>query len=559
MLQRQSPLVPWLLLGSALTTAGLLNSCGGGSCSNTPQPTISQPDAARFLEQATFGPTTADIAHVQGVGFDAYLTEQAATPTSGYPGFAYVEHTAPDSCKYDPTAPDSPASLCSRDNYSLFQVQRTFFQNALTGNDQLRQRVAFALSQIFVVSGLEIDEAYGMAAYQNMLLQDAFGNFRDLLQDVTLSPVMGRYLDMANNDKPNPARGTDPNENYARELMQLFSIGVNKLNIDGSVRTDAQGNPLPTYDQDVVEGYAHLFTGWTYAARPGAASQWKNPINYEGQMVAFPDHHDANAKLILNGQTLPAGQTPEQDLSAGLDAIFNHPNVGPFVAKQLIQHLITSNPSPDYVRRVATVFNDNGTGVRGDVQAVVKAILLDAEARAAAPADAAYGHLREPALYITAFLRSMGGTSDGVYLRTQATAMGQNLFNPPSVFNYYAPGYQIPGTSDLGPEFGIQDTTTALARANFLYQLVYGGGAAPDPTVTASIGTTLDLSSLQAAADADSLVEQLNQLLLHGTLSPEAHAIIVQAVNTLAAGDTTNRARMAVYLLASSLQYQVER
>lgn len=544
---------------SVLVTGCLLSSCGGGSGTSAPQPTISTADAARVLEQATFGPTAADIAHVQSVGFDAYLTEQFAASPSDYPGFSYVTHTAPDSCKYDSTAPTSAASLCSRDNYSLFQVQRKFFQNALTGDDQLRQRVAFALSQIFVVSGLEIYEAYGMAAYQNMLLKEATGNFRDLLQDVTLSPVMGRYLDMANNDKPNPARGTEPNENYARELMQLFSIGVNELNVDGSVKTDSQGNPIPTYDQDVVEGYAHLFTGWTYAPRPGAASQWSNPINYEGVMVSFPDHHDANSKLVLGGQVLPAGQTPEQDLSDGLDAIFNHPNVGPFIAKQLIQHLVTSNPSPDYVQRVVTVFNNNGQGVRGDLKAVVKAILLDSEARVASPVDATYGHLREPALYMTSFVRSMGGQSDGVYLRSQANAMGQNLFTAPSVFNYYAPGYRIPATNDLGPEFGIQDATTTLARANFVYQLVYGGGVAPDPTVTASIGTTLDLSSLQTAMDADSLVEQLNQRLLHGTLSLSAHTTIVQPVNALAAGDTTNRVRMAVYLMASSIQYQVER
>jgi uncharacterized protein (DUF1800 family) len=547
---------------AALTLAacgsGSSNSSNGSGTAST-QIVVSQADAARMLDQSSFGATAQDIAHLQSVGFDAYLNEQFATAPAGYSGFAYVTHSAPTTCQNDGTA-TSAASLCARDNYSLFQVQRRFFQNALSGTDQLRQRVAFALSQIFVVSGTEIYEAYGMAAYQNMLLRDAFGNFRDLLNDVTLSPVMGNYLDMVNNDKANPARGTTPNENYARELLQLFSIGVNMLNVDGSVQTDAQGRPIPAYNEDVIEGYAYLFTGWTYPPRPGVTSQWTNPINYEGTMASFASHHDTGSKLILQGRVLPGGQTPEQDLADGLDAIFSHPNVGPFIGKQLIQHLVTSNPSSQYITRVATVFNNNGQGVRGDLRAVIRAILLDPEARGDVKTDANYGHLREPALFMTSILRNLGGQSDGVYLRSQANGMQQNLFTPPSVFNYFPPSYVIPGTTSLGPEFGIQDTMTALNRGNFVYQLVYGGGAAADATVTGSTGTSLDLSSYQSsAANADTLVQQLNQQLLHGTLSPLAGATIAQAVNAVAATDTINRVRMAVYLLASSQQYQVER
>lgn len=557
----------WLI--GALVTAAALAGCNGSSSPSSGSPSsggvmMSKSDATRLLEQSTFGPTQPDVTHVQGVGGDAYLNEQFALPVSGYPGFVYTTHKASVSCQYDATAPTGPASLCARDNYSLFQVQRMFFTNALTGADQLRQRVAFALSQIFVVSGTDIYEAYGMAAYQNMLLKDAFGNFRDLLTDATLSPVMGNYLDMVNNDKPNPNLGTEPNENYARELMQLFSIGVNKLNLDGSEQKDAKGQPIPAYDQSVVEGYSHLFTGWTYAPRPGAVSKWTNPINYEGNMVLFATHHDSAAKLVLDGKIIPAGQTPEQDLQDGLDAIFNHPNVGPFIGKQLIQHLVTSNPSPGYVSRVASVFNDNGQGVRGDLRAVVRAILLDPEARGDSKSDALYGHLREPALYLTSFLRSLGGLSDGVYLRSEAIAMGQNIFVPATVFNYYPPDYQVPGlvtgSNDLAPEFGIQDTTTTLTRANFVYTLVYGTGVAPNPTVVGSIGTKLDLTALQTyAGDADALVEQLNQRLMHGALSTDAHAAIANAVNTIASSDVTQRTLMAVYLLASSLQYQVER
>lgn len=552
-----------LLGGAALTACNGTSSPASGTPSSGGVMT-SKSDATRLLEQGTFGPTAQDIAHVQGVGTEAYLSEQFALPAGGYPGFAYYTHTPGVSCQYDPTAPTGPASLCARDHYTLFQVQRLFFTNALTGADQLRQRVAFALSQIFVVSGTDIYEAYGMAAYQNMLLNDAFGNFRDLLTDATLNPAMGNYLDMVNNDKPNPSLGTEPNENYARELMQLFSIGVNKLNLDGSEQKDVKGQPIPTYDQGVVEGYAHLFTGWTYAPRPGVTSKWTNPINYEGNMVLFALHHDTAAKLILGGKIIPAGQTPQQDLKDGLDAIFNHPNVGPFIGRQLIQHLVTSNPSPGYVARVATVFNDNGQGVRGDLRAVVRAVLIDPEARGDSKSDAAYGHLREPALTMTSLLRSLGGQSDGVYLRGQAIAMGQNIFIPATVFNYYPPDYQVPGlvagTHDLAPEFGIQDTTTTLTRANFVYRLVYGNGVAPDPTVSGSIGTQLDLTTLQAyASDADALVEQLNQRLMHGALTGGAHTTIAGAVNAVASSDLTQRTFMAMYLLASSLQYQVER
>ncbi|MGA9031669.1 MAG: DUF1800 family protein, partial [Sulfuricaulis sp.] len=478
------------LIAIAALTLAAFGGCSDsssltGSGTASSQIVVSQADATRMLEQSSFGATAQDIAHLQSVGFDAYLNEQFATAPAGYSGFAYVTHDAPTTCQNDGTA-TSAASRCARDNYSLFQVQRRFFQNALSGADQLRQRVAFALSQIFVVSGTEIYEAYGMAAYQNMLLRDAFGNFRSLLNDVTLSPVMGNYLDMVNNGKANPASGTTPNENYARELLQLFSIGVNMLNIDGSVQTDARGRPIPAYNEDVIEGYAYLFTGWAYPPRPGAASQWANPINYEGTMVSFASHHDTGPKLILQGRVLPGGQTPEQDLADGLDAVFNHPNVGPFIGKQLIQHLVTSNPSPQYITRVATVFNNNGQGVRGDMRAVIRAILLDPEARGDAKTDPNYGHLREPALFITSILRNLGGRSDGVYLRSQAISLQQNLFTPSSVFNYFPPSYVIPGTTSLGPEFGIQDTISVLNRANFVYQLVYSNGVVGDPTVTGS-------------------------------------------------------------------------
>lgn len=561
-----------VLATSVMVGSLFLSACGGGSASSsndntstpsspsstpsTPPPVVSRQDAVRFLEQSSFGPTPSEIARVQSMGISAYIDDQLKQPATGYTGFSYAPPKPAANCTRSSTDPTSAASLCARDTYSLFQVRRQFFMNALSGSDQLRQRVAYALSQIMVVSGKVVYKAYGMADYQNILLNDAFGNYRKLLMDVTLSPVMGRYLDMVNNSKATAT--SSPNENYAREVMQLFSIGVNKLNLDGTLQKDAQGNPIPTYDQNVIKGYAALFTGWTYPPLNGATSTWPNPQNYDGAMVLNADHHDTNAKLILNNVTLPAGQTGDEDLKAGIDAIFNDPNVGPFICKRLIQHLVTSNPSPAYVARVATVFNDNGQGVRGDLSAVIKAILLDPEARGDNVTNASFGYLRDPALFITTLLRNLGGQSDGVYASYQAAAMGEPIFTSPSVFNFFPPDYHIAVNHLEGPEFGILSAPTVVDRANFVYQLVYDGGAPADPSVTGSIGTFINLSGFASEAnDANTLVEALNQRMMHGRLSSAAQAIIVNAVNSIDPANLTARVQMAVYLISTSQQYQV--
>jgi uncharacterized protein (DUF1800 family) len=552
-----------LACGAALL---MISACGGGGSGGspppgTPPPTPSQPtaDTMRLLEQATFGVTGADAAHVQSVGINAYLSEQLNAPAAQYTGFSYTPHTAPTTCQNHPATPTDASSICARDQYSLFQVQRQFFTNALTHPDQLRQRVAFALSQIFVVSGIEIYEAYGMADYQNMLLNDAFANFRTLLEDVTLSPVMGHYLDMANNDKTNTTLGTSPNENYGREVLQLCSIGLYELNPDGSQKLDATGAPIPTYTQDVVIGFSAIFTGWTYAPLAGAASQWTNPINYDGVMVAFDSHHEPGSKTLLDGLATSAGQTSVQDLKTALDDIFNHPNVGPFIGKQLIQHLVTSNPSPAYVARVSAVFADNGSGVRGDMGAVVNAILTDSEARGDLPAENNAGHLREPALFITAMLRGLGGQSDGVLPRSAISAMGEPIYSAPSVFNFYPPSFVLPGSQTLAPEFSIENAATALARANFVNTVIMQGGAPPDPTVIASTGTSIDLTTLAATTDPNALIAQLNQSLMHGSLSSDASGVILAAINAQSPTDPLAAARTASYLLLTSAQYQVER
>ena len=438
-------------------------------------------------------------------------------------------------------------------------MQLQFFRNAVTGADQLRQRVAFAYSQIFVISSIDIKETYGMREYQQMLLDNAFVNYRTLLEQVTLSPAMGDYLDMVNNDKPGTT--VQANENYAREVLQLFSIGLSKLNADGTTVNDANGVPVPSYDQAVVQGFARAFTGWTYAPLASAASRWTNGRNYLGRMVAFDTHHDVAVKTLLNGQTLPAGQTATKDLSDALDAIYHHPNVGVFVGRQLIQALVTSNPSPAYVARITAVFDDNGAGVRGDMRAVIRAILLDGEARGDTKTAADYGKLRDPAVYAAGVLRAFGAT-DGVYPNAQSAAMGQSVFTPGSVFSFYPPDYALPGSATLkGPQFGVQNTTTSVARLNFAYNLLYAtNGIGADSSVAGSTGTQVSLAAYSAlAATPAAMVDKLDALLAHSTLTAGEKAAIVTAVGAITATDTVGRARMAAYLVAASPRYQINR
>ena len=267
----------------------------------------------------------------------------------------------------------------------MWPVQTRFYTNALYGPDQLRQRVAFALHQIIVVSGVDITLPSRLTPYLQVLDRNAFGNYRNLLQEITLNPAMGNYLDMAGNTS------TNPNENYAREVLQLFTIGLYQLNQDGTPVLDGSGQPIPAYDQNVVNAFARVFTGWNFATAPATGI-----VNYIDPLVATESRHDTKAKTLLQGVTLPPNQKAAKDLSDALDNIFQHPNVPPFISKQLIQHLVTSNPSPSYVRRVADVFTNNGSGVRGDLKAVVRAILLDPEAAANPAPEAGKGHLRIP-------------------------------------------------------------------------------------------------------------------------------------------------------------------
>ena len=501
--------------------------------------------AVRFLEQSTFGPTPALITQVQQIGFPEFLTSQFATSGSTYP---------------------DPASTVT----SLLPTQQVFFTNALTNPDQLRQRVAVALSEIWVTSGFTIPPQ-GMAPYMRLLLQDAFVNYRTIINDVTLSPAMGRYLDMVNNDNPT-STAQHANENYARELMQLFTIGLDKLNEDGTLQLDSSNNPIPTYTQADVDAFALAFTGWTYPTQAGATLQKHNPAYWIGPMVPFESNHNMTSKvLFVNGPktTLPAGQTAEADLSGALDSIFAHPSLPPFVCKQLIQHLVTSNPSTAYVKRVADVFVSGafsgggvtiGSGQRGDMQAVIAAILLDSEARrgdSTATANPGDGHLREPILYIANILRAFGATSDGAAPANFASSMSETVLDSPSVFNFFPPDYNIPGTNLLGPEFDLETTATTLVRANFVNSFVYSATSIGAGT-TVSFTTYANLAANPNATGQ--LLDSLNALLLHNAMTADARAGILAAVNAVPAGATQNllRAEAAIYLILSSSQYQIE-
>jgi uncharacterized protein (DUF1800 family) len=399
-----------------------------------------------------------------------------------------------------------------------------------------------------------------MRHYQQIFRDRAFGNFYDLMLAVTLSPVMGDYLDMANNNKTNASAGTDPNENYAREILQLFSVGTFLLNPDGTLKLDAAGKPRPTYELAEIKGFSRVFTGWTYPQIPGQPARNNNPRNYEGSMLAVSANHESGTKVLLGGVVAPANLTMADDLAYAHRNIFDHANVGPFIGKQLIQKLVTSDPTPGYVARVSAVFDDNGAGVRGDLRAVVRAILADVEARGARKVDPAYGKLTEPVLWLAGMVRAFGGNTDGVYPRAASQALSQFVFYAPSVFNFYPPDYVVPGTTLLGPEFGIQTTTTAINRANVANGLIFGGTIPADANVYGSTGTRVDLAPYQAVAtDAGALADRLNRFLMAGRMSAAMRSAIVSAVNAVPATDTLNRARTAAYLVLAAPQFQVER
>jgi len=493
--------------------------------------------AARVLDQTTFGPTAAAIQHVQTIGLDAYLKEQFAEPTTL---LAVI--------------PSSPLpAVCLAANTSYPCAESEWWSTAINGPDQLRQRVAFALSEMFVVSTQSIDGTT-IPEFHNALANNAFGNFYNVMHDVTLSPAMGGYLNMLNSAKP--GTGQIANENYARENMQLFTVGLDLLNQDGTLQLDGNGNPIPAYTQAQVQAFARAYTGWTYGV-PGGGTPTKFPNTFDPNdpMASVASEHDTTAKTLLNGTVLPAGNTAEQDLTGALTNIFNHPNVGPFVCQQLIQHLVTSTPSPAYVSRVAAVFANNGSGVRGDMQAVVRAILTDSEARAG-DTNASYdgGHLREPVLFLTAMMRGLGFTNtdvNGSYesLANYASNLSERPYRANSVFNFFPPNYVIPGTTLNAPEFDIENTATATLRLSLA-----------DSIVNNKINSfTVDLSNTSTlgvmAANPATLTDYLGMLLMHSQMPTNMRTTIVNTITPLTSN--AQRVRIALYLIVTSSQYKV--
>src|SRR5256714_5508372 len=549
--------------------------------------TASGPDAIRFLEQTTWGPNDSDVSHLRQVGMQAYLNEQLNTP----PLFSDVQSNYPRKTLYPIIKPTQNCPDCF-DAYNMDNLQQQFAKNAITKPDQLRQRIAFALHKFIVVSGPALNTSNGVSSWYSPYLQildrDAFGNYRQLLFDITLNPGMGSYLNIAGNSR------VAPNENYAREVMQLFSMGVDKLNQDGTPILDANGNRVPTYGQTEVTNFARVFTGWMISTTSTNTFNGQTVPDYLSPMVLTNNigangPADIDAKTLLNGQQLPACSNCAGDaanmaayknaeLNAAIDNLFNHPNTGPYVCTQLIHQLVTSNPSPAYVGRCAAAFATNGSGVRGDMKAVITAILIDPEARGDLKTDPNYGRLREPVQFILNLLRNFNATSDGAlfnfvsgnmncgltFLSPFSTCMGQELFNPPTVFSYFPADHVLPGTNLLAPEFGILDSQIAYPRINFVNTLFLANNGNGLPALgvgrQSPTGTQISYANYQAQASTpENLVAMLNAMMLHSRMSSAMRSIIIEAVNSIPSSDPSMRTRVAIYLVGTSSQYQVQR
>lgn len=521
--------------------------------------------ASRLLDRATFGARPAgaqsplpidSVEHVVSRGLSGAVNDLLAAPAGTF------------------AATPPRTGVCDGPFDPAFDLGAQFFVAALTAEDQLRLRVAYALHQILVVSENGIGENRAtcnsekrdaMTRYLNALRSRAFGNYRDVLEAITLEPAMGTYLDMANNVAFDSAGARiTPNENFARELLQLFTLGTTLLGDDGQPLLDASGNPRPVYSEARVQAFARTLTGWTYAGAPCPSMGGKNTATYAAPMIGCAANHDNRAAQLFNytgavnaGKTT-AGATPQVHLDEALDNLFNHPNLPPFVCKQLIGHLVTSNPSPAYVARVVAVFKDDGSTLhrRGNLRAVVRAILLDAEAQAAPGATA--GRLRSPAEMIARLMRSLGpsldlGLNPGRKLNDYSAAMGQSIPRPPSVFSYYSPDNPAPGDNPddlVGPAFGVLDTGTITSRANFLHDVFV-------TSVLADAGVNVDLTTVPD--DPTALLDWIDATWLHGAMTVELRDLLTGALADSRSGTTQRKKQLALYLAALSPDFQIQR
>ncbi len=540
----------------------LLAACGGsgsggGSTSPPPAPPAPPPpptqaeleSASRFAAKATFGLGYDGVVALAELGADAWLERQFALPVTRHSPLVLELVQRRENGEFDAFEEDIEYLIVSR--------RLAWWHHTVTAPDELRQRVAFALSEIFVVSD-NVDTLLiypaALSTYYDMLLDNAFGNFRDLLRDVTLSPAMGFYLSHLNNGKSDPANNTFPDENYAREVMQLFSIGLFELNDDGSLRLDG-GKPIPTYDNDDIREFARVFTGLSYGG-PGAFFGNQDPA-FTVPMRMFDDAHEAGEKRLLNGTVVPAGQTGIQDVDAAIDNLFNHPNAGPFIGRQLIQRLVTSNPSPAYVGRVASAFNNDGAGVRGNMRAVIRAVLLDPEATAEPDPGATFGKLREPAVRYAAMLRQLGARSDDGYIFNTGYLLQelgkQHPLSAPSVFNFYLPAHspagEIASAGLVAPEFQILTSNSVVGMTNLIDFAVTAEYVTDAPPPFAPVSLTYgDYTPL--ADDVPALLDRLDLVMTAGTLDAATRAAIEPIVTGI--DDPAARVRVAVYLVLVS-------
>ena len=529
-------------------------------------------EASRFLSQASLGADLETIRKVADIGFEAWIDEQMAKPHE--PMLEQLYGVFAEVVEWYLLTGGDPEELSTRPPWTIFNY--TWWENHIKNDDLLRQRIALALSEIFVISFDSDLNGFGdgLADYYDILLKHAFGNFEDLLYDVSLHPSMGYYLSHLNNPREIPEENIHPDENYAREIMQLFTIGLFELNQDGSRKTDSLGNWIPTYGQNDIKEMAKVFTGL------GIGDVVENPWIDEPQfgidiyiadmtlpMIMYQEWHEPGQKTLLNGYVIPSGQAGLTDIQQAIHQLSLHPNVAPFICKQLIQRLITSNPSPGYVSRIASVFADNGNGVRGDLGAVVKAILLDPEARTcAALEDASFGRLREPFTRYTHFTKAIDveqyygrywNVAYGFYLST-----GQMPLASRTVFNFFLPDYQPLGpileNELVGPEYQIHNSRTSIEYMNqvndwAVWDYVMDDWEVDNPHVVGNLDAIIPL-----ARDPEALVNRLDMLFTHGSLSNDTRQIIKEAVTPLIYGDfREDRTRLALYLMMISPDYSI--
>ncbi|MFN0077105.1 MAG: DUF1800 family protein [Prosthecobacter sp.] len=470
----------------------------------------------RFLEQTSTAPTPQTIAAVKQAGLEAYLDQQLSMPESTW----------------------GDAATATRQS-----VTATYFYNLTNGQDQLRQRTLYALTQIYVCSMVKNTNGDQWVPWLQLLSRNAFGNFRTLIKEVTLSPTMAIMLDLANSSKQTATNA--PNENYARELMQLFTIGLVMLNEDGTVKLDAQGQTIPTYDQTTVREMARALTGWTYPTPPGGPYKLMNPSYYPGVLEPRPTLHDTGAKTLVNDVAVPAGQSTEQDLESVVDAVFLHPNTPPFICQRLIRSLVMSHPSPAYVSDIVQVFKNDGSGTRGNLKAVIRAIIMHPAARNDSSQEVTQGRLRTPVQHWFGFMRTLGFplATNNVY-GYEFIGMGEAALAPPSVFGNYAQLYRLPGTGITAPEFQICSAAEIVNRANSLYQFLNNYNN--------------DISAwVNLAADPATLVGAVDRTLLFGRMSPELRGTVLEAVQKTA--DLRTRAITALYLTLMDGEFLIQR